>query len=152
MPFDPFFSSANKKYYVEDPEATALQAHLDALPPNLRAHELDNIYAKPRSERSKAEGLIVRHRSFLKAKHDSASRRLGAEIIANNMNQAAHKTGTFVATGFATTGAHRGDLQNRGLGSVHYSNPTTGRHLHRDFRLKWEHQQKSRLKKKKGKP
>jgi hypothetical protein len=148
MPFDPFFSSTNKKHYVPDPEAEALLTKIKSMPINELIDWKRKTYAKPYIERSKAELIALKWLRFNKEKHDSSARKLDGEMQANDLNYAANKFGVTVYQNYGTTGKHFGH-QNRGIKAGHWYQPNVSKHTYHDSRARWEASKKRAIKSKK---
>ena len=131
---DPFFSSANKKYYVPNEHYHKLNDEVMALSPEARDKWVRDTWAK--RDRTVAERHLLGHLQFFRETQRRCRSRTEAEGFANDMSAAAGKAGVRVFNGFSTTGKHYCPIQTHPTGSFHHSNPVnrTGSERVRDRR------------------
>jgi hypothetical protein len=111
MPLDPFFSSANKKHYVENPEHAALMAKVRAMSEDERNKWVHETYYKPLQDRTNAERTVLKALRFEWNVRARSRRRFEAEQYAYDLRTAAARTHTVVMHGQNPGGGHRSQCQ-----------------------------------------
>jgi len=107
MPIDPFFTSAHKKHYIENPEFTALIAKVRAMPPEDRRKWMLEMKWKPLGQRSYVEAAVYKALSFEFRMAMRCKQRRQAEQFGCDINEAAKVSGCIVLHGHGSTGGHR---------------------------------------------
>jgi hypothetical protein len=121
---DPFFTSANKRRYVQMDGVQELVDRVRAMPWEKRTKWVDEMWAKRREHKcTKVELCALNAVSFLRKIASHARNRMGAECLANDISAGAALTKTHVSHGFGTTGSHTGPTQYRATKATHHVRP-----------------------------
>lgn len=145
MPMDPFFSSANKKHYIENPEHTALLARVRAMTDQERGKWMHAMKWKPWRDRSASEASVYRALVFEWNMRNHARNRFHGEQYAYDLRIAAVRTHTVVMHGQNTAGGHRSQCQVSAHKASH-NQQGAPRHLERVYNPKHKNRHASRLK------
>jgi hypothetical protein len=114
MGFDPFFSSANKKYYIPNPDHAVLKAKVEAMSREERDAWTDRVSY---GSATPLEKQVLKSIRFIWNTRASCRRRYLAERIACDLTTVARQQHCTVLHGHSSTGGKRGASQDRGIKS-----------------------------------
>jgi hypothetical protein len=131
MPFDPFFSSANKKHYIPNPEFAALKAKVKAMSSRERDAWAEET-AKKIGDRTTTliEAQVLKALRWEWGTAARTKQRWRAERFAMDLSKTARVHGVVVLHGQSTTGTKCGPNQGHASKAVTHKQGAPTTHVH----------------------